>query len=77
MRTVDWPNKWTSAIPCGSLPALAMEMRVPCVTEDGELQEKFPAVAVGMKDFVDRSFGTVREARALYRAHKGGRKSNA
>ena len=33
--------------------ALAMEMGVMCVTEDGELQKKFPAVAVGMADFIN------------------------
>ena len=52
--------------------ALAMEMRVLCVTEDGELQEKFPAIAVSMEDFVTRDTGgnVVRETRAAYRAHR-------
>ena len=30
--------------------ALAMEMGVLYVTEDGELHEKFPTIAIGMKD---------------------------
>ena len=34
--------------------ALAMEMGVMCVTEDGELQQKFPAIAVSMEDFIKR-----------------------
>lgn len=53
--------------------ALAMEMGVRCVTEDGELQTKFPAVAVSMADFVrqeGQTYGGVREAHALYGIHK-------
>ena len=34
--------------------ALAMEMGVRCVTEDRELQKKFPAVAVSMENYVDK-----------------------
>ena len=49
--------------------ALAIEMGVTCVTEDGELQEKFPSVAVSMRDFVkqDRAGGEVREVPVAYR----------
>jgi predicted nucleic acid-binding protein len=52
--------------------ALAMEMGVPCVTEDGELQEKFPGLALGMQAFLDqgRSSGAVREPRATYRTRR-------
>ena len=52
--------------------ALAMEMGVMCVTEDGELQQKFPAIAVSMADFIKRGFsdGGVRESRAPYGARK-------
>lgn len=52
--------------------ALAMEMAVMCVTEDGELQRKFPAIAVSMAEFIRRgsSAGEVREARAPYRLGK-------
>ena len=47
--------------------ALAMDMDVLCVTEDGELQKKFPATAVSMEDFIKRFGGDVaREARATY-----------
>lgn len=48
--------------------ALAMEMGVPCVTEDGELQEKFPGIATCMADFVRGGTGgrVVRETRATY-----------
>lgn len=35
--------------------ALAMEMGVQCVTEDGELHEKFPGIALSMRDFLKRN----------------------
>ena len=42
--------------------ALAMEMGVMCVTEDGELHRKFPGIALSMEDFL-RLGPTRREAR--------------
>jgi predicted nucleic acid-binding protein len=57
--------------------ALAMELDTVCVTEDGELQEKFPLVAVGMSDFIDRHGGrNVRESRTPYRTRPAGRKQS-
>ena len=52
--------------------ALAMEMDVLCITEDGELHAKFPTVALSMADFLRQSMagGEVREPYAPY----GGRK---
>ena len=52
--------------------ALAIEMGVTCVTEDGELQEKFPSLAVSMRSFVEqgRSGGEVREAPIAYRTRR-------
>lgn len=52
--------------------ALAMEMEVPCVTEDGELQEKFPGKAISMDAFVklNRTGSQVREAPAAYRVRR-------
>lgn len=52
--------------------ALAMEMGVLYVTEDGELHRKLPAIAVSMADFVKPcpGAGEVREARAPYRTHR-------
>lgn len=57
--------------------ALAMEAGAPCVTEDGELLEKFPDIAVSIQAFLDRNrdAGAVREARASYRARLRGRKA--
>lgn len=53
--------------------ALAMEMDVLCVTEDGELHRKFPEIAVSMEDFITRQSGggLVREPQPVYRTrHK-------
>jgi len=52
--------------------ALAMEMDVPCVTEDRELQIKFPDIAVSMANFITqgRASGQVREAPGIYRTRK-------
>ena len=52
--------------------ALAMEMGVLCVTEDGELQEKLPTIAISMAAFVKAAEGSgeVREAPAPYRTRK-------
>ena len=52
----------------GQFIALAIEMGIFCVTEDTELQEKFPGVAISMDGFVKRQIaGSVRERRAKYR----------
>ena len=52
----------------GQFIALAMEMGILCVTEDGELQSKFPRVAVSMDDFLKTpTISGVRERRRVYR----------
>ena len=49
--------------------ALAMEMGIPCITEDRELQEKFPGIAVSMDGFLESPApGMVHERKARYRA---------
>jgi predicted nucleic acid-binding protein len=52
--------------------ALAMEMGVLCVTEDGELHDKFPGKALHMDEFIkiNRAEGQVREPRATYRVRR-------
>ena len=53
----------------GQFIALAMEMGIQCVTEDGELQRKFPGVAVSIDDFLKSPTPrSVRERRGRYRA---------
>ena len=53
----------------GQFIALAMEMGILCVTEDTELQEKFPAVAISMDGFMKERIddGRVREKEPKYR----------
>ncbi|MBU4199995.1 MAG: type II toxin-antitoxin system VapC family toxin [Verrucomicrobia bacterium] len=55
--------------------ALAMDMSVLCVTENRELQEKFPRLAISMKAFVNpgNAKSLVRESRAGYRARRARR----
>jgi len=51
--------------------ALAMEMGIPCVTEDRALRERFPGVAVSMDDFLPPLIPrTIRERRLPYRSRK-------
>jgi predicted nucleic acid-binding protein len=58
----------------GQFIALAMDMGVLCVTEDQELQGKFPGMAVSMEDLLKPvPAAGVHEERATYRAHKGRR----
>ncbi len=55
----------------GQFLALAIEMGVPCVTEDRELQEKFPGVAVSMEEFLEpQPINGVRERKVKYRAKR-------
>jgi predicted nucleic acid-binding protein len=52
----------------GQFIAVALEMGVPCVTEDQELQEKFAGIAVSMDEFLKPEFGhIVKEVKASYR----------
>ena len=51
--------------------ALAMEMGIPCVTEDRALREKFPGVGISMDDFLNPPIPpTIRERRSRYRGRK-------
>ena len=70
-RVIEITNNYRITAYDANFIALAMEMGVLCVTEDVELQQKFPAIAVSMASFLDRnrSFGEVREPRAPYRTH--------
>ena len=49
--------------------ALAMEMGIPCITEDRELRGKFPGIAVSMDDFLESPAPSIfRERKAGHRA---------
>ena len=55
----------------GQFIAVALEMGIPCVTEDRELQEKFPGIAISMDGFLKpRSTYVVREVRERYGKRK-------
>ena len=55
----------------GQFIAVALEMGIPCVTEDRELQEKFPGIAISMDEFLKpESTYVVREGRERYRKRK-------
>ena len=52
----------------GQFVALALELGVFCITEDTELQKKFPEVAISMDNFLKQPIaGSVRETGRRYR----------
>lgn len=71
-RVIDLSSRHRITAYDANFIALAMEMDVLCVTEDGELQKKFPTIAVSMDAFLrqDTTGGKVRESRAAYRVRK-------
>src|SRR4030042_3549858 len=55
----------------GQFIAVALEMGIPCVTEDRELQEKFPGIAISMNEFLKpESTYVVREPKVKYHKRK-------
>jgi predicted nucleic acid-binding protein len=55
----------------GQFIAVALEMEIPCVTEDQELQEKFPGIAISMNEFLKpKSTYVVGEPKARYHKRK-------
>ena len=55
----------------GQFIALALEMGIPCVTEDRELLENFPSIAISMNEFLKpESTCIVREAKGSYHKRK-------
>jgi predicted nucleic acid-binding protein len=55
----------------GQFIAVALELGIPCVTEERELQEKFPGVAISMDGFLrPESTYIVQEAKERYRKRK-------
>ena len=55
----------------GQFIAVALEMGIPCVTEDRELREKFPSIAISMDEFLrPESTYVVREVEVRYRKRK-------
>ena len=55
----------------GQFIALAMEMNIPCITEDRALWERFPGITVSMHDFMNPpTTRAIREKSGRYRGRK-------
>jgi hypothetical protein len=68
-RIIDLVAQYGITAYDGQFIALAMEMGIPCITEDQELQKKFRGIALSMDDFLGHpTVTTVRERKARYRA---------
>jgi len=74
-RVVDLVAQHGITAYAGQLIAVALEMGIPCLTEDRELQEKFPGIAISMGEFLKPESApepiyVVRESKATYRKRK-------
>ena len=70
-RVIDLVAKYGITAYDGQFIAVALEMGIPCVTEDRELREKFPGIAISMDGFLKpKSTYVVREVRERYRKRK-------
>lgn len=70
-KVVDLVAQYEITAYDGQFIAVALEMEIQCVTEDRELQEKFPGIAVSMKEFLKpESTYVVREPKARYHKRK-------
>jgi len=71
-KVIDLVAKYGITAYDGQFIGVALEMGIQCLTEDRELQEKFPGIAISMDEFL-KSEPTpeptyvVRETRARYR----------
>ena len=67
-RVIDLVAKHAITAYDAQFIAVALEMGIPCVTEDRELQEKFPGIAISMDKFLKpESTYVVREPKTRYR----------
>jgi len=67
-RVIDLVAKHAITAYDAQFIAVALEMGIPCVTEDRELQEKFPGIAISMDEFLKpESTYVVREPKTRYR----------
>jgi predicted nucleic acid-binding protein len=70
-KVIDLVTQYGITAYDGQFIAVALEMGIPCVTEDRELQEKFPGIAISMDGFLEPgSTYVVREVRERYRKRK-------
>ena len=74
-KVIDLVTQYGITAYDGQFIAVALEMGIPCLTEDRELQDKFPGIAISMKEFL-KSESTpeptyvVREPKARYHKRK-------
>jgi predicted nucleic acid-binding protein len=70
-KVIDLVTQYGITAYDGQFIAAALEMGSQCVTEDRELQEKFPGIAISMNEFLKpESTYVVREAKARYHKRK-------
>ena len=70
-KVIELVAEYGSTANDGQFIAVALEMGIPCVTEDRELQEKFPGIAISMDEFLKPESGYfVREVKERYRKRK-------
>lgn len=70
-KVVDLVAEYEITAYDGQFIAVALEMEIQCVTEDRELQEKFPGIAISMKEFLKpESTYVVRQTKARYHKRK-------
>jgi predicted nucleic acid-binding protein len=70
-KVVDLVAQYEITAYDGQFIAVALEMEIQCVTEDRELQEKFPGIAISMKEFLKpESTYVVREPKVRYHKRK-------
>lgn len=70
-KVIDLVAQYGITVYDGQFIAVALEMGILCVTEDGELQEKFPGIAISMDGFLKpESTYVVREVKERYRKRK-------
>jgi predicted nucleic acid-binding protein len=51
-RVIDLVERYGITAYDGQFIAVALDMGIPCVTEDQELQAKFPGIAISMDEFL-------------------------
>ena len=71
-KVIELVTKYGITAYDGQFIAVALEMGIPCVTEDKELQEKFPGIAMSMDGFLRPESAHVgKEGKERYRKKKG------
>lgn len=70
-RVIDLVAQYGITAYDGQFIAVALEMGIPCLTEDRELREKFSGIAISMNEFLKlESTYVVREPKVRYRKRK-------